>query len=172
MIRILIIISLFILGNCGGGSDGPTEPQIQLPTVQNIQFSIEEDSSKTFAFMGTDPLNRALTYLISSPPQNGTLTINAGAGIYTPNANFYGADVFAYVATNVDGTSNIGTIVATITPVDDEPNSMDINVTTNEDSSVLPTNPFEIVEMIRRQNSLNDATKPVSYTHLTLPTKA
>ena len=136
MIRILIIISLFILGNCGGGSDGPTEPQIQLPTVQNIQFSIEEDSSKTFAFMGTDPLNRALTYLISSPPQNGTLTINAGAGTYTPNANFYGADVFAYVATNVDGTSNIGTIVATITPVDDEPNSMDINATTNEDISV------------------------------------
>ena len=29
-----------------------------------------------------------------------------------------------------------------------------------DDSSVLPTNPFEIVEMIRRQNSLNDATDP------------
>ena len=29
-----------------------------------------------------------------------------------------------------------------------------------EDSSVLPTNPFEIVEMIRRYNSLNDATNP------------
>ena len=31
---------------------------------------------------------------------------------------------------------------------------------TQEDSSVLPTNPFEIVEMIRRQNSMNDATDP------------
>ena len=29
-----------------------------------------------------------------------------------------------------------------------------------EDSSVIPTNPFEIVEMIRRHNSMNDATKP------------
>jgi len=29
-----------------------------------------------------------------------------------------------------------------------------------EDSSVIPTNPFEIVEMIRKMNSLNDATKP------------
>ena len=27
-------------------------------------------------------------------------------------------------------------------------------------SSDLPTNPFEIVEMIRRANSMNDATKP------------
>ena len=31
---------------------------------------------------------------------------------------------------------------------------------TNDDESVIPTNPFEIVEMIRRQNSLNDATNP------------
>ena len=30
----------------------------------------------------------------------------------------------------------------------------------DEDSSTIPTNPFEIVEMMRRYNSLNDATKP------------
>ena len=29
-----------------------------------------------------------------------------------------------------------------------------------DNSSAIPTNPFEIVEMIRRRNSLNDATKP------------
>tara|TARA_B100000886_G_scaffold206696_1_gene142893 strand:- start:219 stop:503 length:285 start_codon:yes stop_codon:yes gene_type:complete len=35
------------------------------------------------------------------------------------------------------------------------------NSTKNDDNtSVIPTNPFEIVEMIRRQNSLNDATIP------------
>ena len=35
------------------------------------------------------------------------------------------------------------------------------NSTKKDDSgSVIPTNPFEIVEMIRRYNSLNDATKP------------
>ena len=32
--------------------------------------------------------------------------------------------------------------------------------TKTEDDSLLPTNPFELVEMIRRQNSLNDATSP------------
>ena len=30
----------------------------------------------------------------------------------------------------------------------------------DEDSSTIPTNPFEIVEMMRRYNSLNDATNP------------
>ena len=37
---------------------------------------------------------------------------------------------------------------------------IDASTKTEEDSSVLPTNPFELVEMIRRANSMNDATKP------------
>ena len=37
---------------------------------------------------------------------------------------------------------------------------IDNSTKTDEASQVLPTNPFEIVEMIRRQNSLNDATDP------------
>ena len=37
---------------------------------------------------------------------------------------------------------------------------IDTSTKTVEDGSVIPTNPFEIVEMIRRQNSLNDATNP------------
>ncbi len=39
---------------------------------------------------------------------------------------------------------------------------LEIDTSTKKDDSgsVIPTNPFEIVEMMRRQNSLNDATKP------------
>ena len=37
---------------------------------------------------------------------------------------------------------------------------IDPTTKTDDNSSAIPTNPFEIVEMIRRQNSLNDATKP------------
>ena len=37
---------------------------------------------------------------------------------------------------------------------------IDNSTKTDDNSSEIPTNPFEIVEMIRRQNSLNDATKP------------
>ena len=37
---------------------------------------------------------------------------------------------------------------------------IDTSTKTEEDGSVLPTNPFELVEMIRRQNSMNDATNP------------
>ena len=37
---------------------------------------------------------------------------------------------------------------------------MDSSTKLDKNSSSLPTNPFEIVEMIRRANSMNDATKP------------
>jgi len=37
---------------------------------------------------------------------------------------------------------------------------IDTSTKTEDDSSVLPTNPFELVEMIRRHNSMNDATNP------------
>ena len=37
---------------------------------------------------------------------------------------------------------------------------IDSSTKTDENSSGIPTNPFEIVEMIRRQNRMNDATSP------------
>ena len=37
---------------------------------------------------------------------------------------------------------------------------IDTSTKTDVNGSGIPTNPFELVEMIRRQNSLNDATNP------------
>ncbi len=37
---------------------------------------------------------------------------------------------------------------------------IDSSTKTEENKSVIPTNPLELVEMIRRYNSLNDATNP------------
>ena len=37
---------------------------------------------------------------------------------------------------------------------------IDTSTKTEDESSALPTNPFELVEMIRRQNSMNNATDP------------
>ncbi len=37
---------------------------------------------------------------------------------------------------------------------------IDTSTKTEDDSSAIPTNPFELVEMIRRQNSMNGATDP------------
>ena len=41
-----------------------------------------------------------------------------------------------------------------------EESEIDSSTKTDNNNSGIPTNPFEIVEMIRRQNSMNDATNP------------
>ena len=41
-----------------------------------------------------------------------------------------------------------------------EESEIDTSTKKDENSSVIPTNPFELVEMIRRNNSMNDATNP------------
>ena len=135
-IIILSISTVFFL-HCGGGGGGsPTEPALQLPSVQNIAFSVQEDSSETFSFLGNDPLSLSLSYSLSSQPQNGEIEISGNSAVYTPNTNFYGIDTFAYFATNSDGNSNIGSIVATVIPIDDQPQTSDISVTTNEDEAI------------------------------------
>ena len=37
---------------------------------------------------------------------------------------------------------------------------IDTSTKSDENGSIIPTNPFQIVEMIRRYNSMNDATNP------------
>ncbi len=37
---------------------------------------------------------------------------------------------------------------------------IDNSTKTEDDGLAFPTNPFELMEMIRRQNSMNDATNP------------
>ncbi len=41
-----------------------------------------------------------------------------------------------------------------------EESEIDVSTKTDDNNSGIPTNPFELVEMIRRQNSMNDATNP------------
>ena len=137
--RKILLLFPFFLWTCNGGG-GSTEPEPpQLPTVTNIEVTTLEDTAKTFTLTGTEPNNLALTYSISSQPQHGTISISGGAATYSPNANYHGQDVIAYLASSTNGNSNIGTIIITITPVDDEPNTMDVTATTDEDNSVTLT---------------------------------
>ena len=129
---IIITLSLF-LWTCGG-STGPEEPK--LPIVQNINLDVIEDTPKTFVFVGTDPLSQALSYSISTQPQHGTISISGGAGTYTPTANYNGEDLFLYIASSVNGNSNIGTVAVTIFPEDDDPNSKNMQVSTDEDTAI------------------------------------
>ncbi len=136
MRKILFIIPFF-LWTCGGGS-GSTEPEPpQLPTVADIEVTTLEDTAKTFALTGTDPDNLALTYSISTQPQHGTISISDGAATYSPNANYHGQDVIVYLASSTNGNSNTGTIIITITPINDAPTAIDVSKTMYQDDGTI-----------------------------------
>ena len=157
----LITFSLFFLSCGGGGDSSPTEPKVaDPPSVSALNVETPEDTQVTFTLAGTEPTGLALTYAFTSSPSHGQITLNGNQATYNPNANYNGTDVFGYVASSASGSSSIGLITMTVTPVDDQPSTMDANTTTEEDTSVDIT--FDFTE-VDGQNVTFSVTNNPSY---------
>lgn len=134
MNRFLILLSIVLIWTCS--SPTKSEPAPQPPTVNNLSITTNEDTPTTFTMTGADPEGAALTFSISTQPQNGTVTASGAAGTYTPNANFNGTDTFAYIASDGALSSTAGLVSVTVTAVDDDPNTMNVSAITDEDNAV------------------------------------
>ena len=136
---LIIVLSLFLITCGGGGGGSPTEPvgptEPTAPTVEDILLTTNEDVPSVIDLKGTDPANLPLTFTISSQPNNGSFVLSGNAGTYTPNANYNGSDELQYIASNGSKSSNIGTVTITVNAVNDDPESIDVSVSTNEDNS-------------------------------------
>ena len=137
MKKIWLITGLLFIYNCGGGGGGgssPAEPVINPPTIQNVSVVSDEDTDLSFNLTSTSTV--AVTYILTSQPQNGTATITTNVLNYSPNENWNGTESFAYIASNSAGNSLPATITITVNPIDDEPITKNVSATTDEDSSV------------------------------------
>lgn len=106
------------------------------PTTNTSQ-TVQEDGTTTISLTATDPNGQAITFAISTDPTNGTATLSGADITYTPNANFYGSDSFAYTASNGTYTSEPTTITITVSGEDDgDPTTNDVSATTDEDTAV------------------------------------
>jgi hypothetical protein len=104
-----------------------------LPRAQDSSATTAEDTaSAAIPLSAIDPLGGTLTYAIVTPPTNGTLSGTGASRVYTPNANFNGADSFQWSATNARGTRVI-TVNITVTPVNDAPVATNVTATTADD---------------------------------------
>ena len=137
MKRFLILLTIAFIWTCS--SPTKSEPAPQPPTVNNLSITTNEDTPSTFTMTGTDPEGAALTFSISTQPQNGTVTASGAAGTYTPNENFNGTDTFAYIASDGALSSTAGLVSVTVTAVDDDPNTMNVSAVTDEDNAVVIT---------------------------------
>jgi hypothetical protein len=85
------------------------------PPVANSQLVIvNKNVQQTITLTATDPSNDPLTYIIVTPPMNGTLSGTAPNLIYNPNLHHVGSDIFTFKANDGTLDSNIATISVTV----------------------------------------------------------
>ena len=106
------------------------------PVAVNQSVVTPEDTGTNLVVHGTDVDSTNLTYAILVGPTNGTLGVlntNTGAVSYLGATNFNGGDSFTF--TVFDGSLYAtGSVVITVTPVNDAPVAVNQSVVTPEDT--------------------------------------
>lgn len=97
------------------------------PVAVNDSYTTAEDTVLQAGPPGvlandSDVDGDALTAVLGSGPAHGTLSFNGdGSFMYTPDADFYGSDLFTYQVSDGLLASNVATVYLTVTPVNDAP---------------------------------------------------
>ncbi len=111
-------------------------PVNDVPTVQNLSVSVEQDSSVPVTLVGSDADGDPLTYAITSGPSNGSFTGTAPNLTYVPNPGYNGPDSFTYTASDAVSTSSEGTGTITVFAPNFAPQAFDDSYSTDEDTAL------------------------------------
>jgi hypothetical protein len=106
------------------------------PVASAQSVTTDEDSAKPITLGVTDVDLDSLTFTITTAPAHGTLSGTAPNLIYTPDANYHGADSFAFKANDGTVDSNEATVSITVDPVNDAPVANGQALSVNEDGSL------------------------------------
>ena len=124
-------------------------PVNDLPNAVNDSATTNEDTAVNINVLNNDTFGgdgpNTGTIVVASNPSHGTATVNNGGTPndptddtidYAPNANYNGTDSFTYTIEDANGDTSTATVTVTIRPVNDDPNAVDNNYTTPQDTSV------------------------------------
>ena len=87
------------------------------PAVENINLSVDEDTSISITLSGSDPEGESITFSIVDDTDNATLTLNGNTVLYEPNEHYNGTDIFTYKANDGTSDSNIATVTIIVNAV-------------------------------------------------------
>ncbi|ETR68063.1 MAG: hypothetical protein OMM_04785 [Candidatus Magnetoglobus multicellularis str. Araruama] len=106
------------------------------PVAENDNVTVDEDQHLYIKLNASDLDNDILSFHLVTPPAHGTVSQTEDLILYTPGPNYNGPDSFSFKANDGQCDSNIATIMITVYPVDDIPQSTDQYVTTTENMPV------------------------------------
>jgi len=106
------------------------------PVATAQELSLNEDSSLAIVLSGVDSDGDVLTYAVVDSPNNGVLSGSAPNLLYTPNANFNGADQFTFKVNDGVLESVEVEVKITVVAVNDAPVFVDQNLQVVEDGNV------------------------------------
>lgn len=110
------------------------------PVASAQQVTTPEDTAVSIVLVGTDPDPMdPLTWTITTPPSQGTLTGNPPNLTYTPRANYGGPDSLTFRVADGSDAGATATVDLTVTPVNDAPSVGALSTSTVEGTPVTLT---------------------------------
>jgi VCBS repeat-containing protein len=107
------------------------------PVANNMSITTMMDRSINTTFSVTDPDNGTLSYTVMTEPNHGTLNSTSdGNFIYTPTANYTGADNFTYKVNDGYFDSNIAVVTVTVSP-DSPPVAYNMTLVTKKNKNIM-----------------------------------
>jgi VCBS repeat-containing protein len=106
------------------------------PIVANDSVTLPEDGTLDIDVLAndSDPDDDTLTLVAVGTPQNGRAEALADGRVrYTPRADYFGSDSFAYTVADPSGLRAVGTVIVQVTPVLDAPTTGTQRFTSLED---------------------------------------
>jgi hypothetical protein len=101
------------------------------PDAVDDGYTVSEDSvDNTLDVLSNDtylpdPVESLTVVAIGVPDQGGSVVNNGSDVVYTPDADFYGTEVFTYTISDGSGGVDIASVTMTVTSVNDPPDAVD-----------------------------------------------
>jgi Ca2+-binding RTX toxin-like protein len=114
----------------------PAEPPNSTPVANGQSVSTMEEAPASVRLTATDGDGDWLEYRVVSEPAHGMLSGTAPDLTYIPDAEFYGHDSFAFMASDSFGGASTATIYVTVGAVNDMPVAYDDDASTAHGASV------------------------------------
>jgi hypothetical protein len=111
-------------------------PVNDAPLALAQSVTTAEDTPAGISLGATDVDGDDLTYVVVSGPGHGTLSGTAPDLVYTPVANYHGADNFTFTVGDGQSGSALASVTLAVAPVNDAPSALDDSASTPQNTGV------------------------------------